>query len=326
MNIKVGQAASVERAFSQEDFDRFAALSGDDNPIHVDPEFSARTAFGKTVAHGMLLYGTVCGVLGTQLPGPGTMQLEQELMFPNPTYVGEQVVIRLEVTKLQLAEGLADLTTVITRPGGEVGLQGRTLVRLPGETHAPRPYSSSFPSWPSIPFKGMEIGQRAETRRTFTHQDLVEYASLTGDTNPELTDPEADSIIPGSLLGGLPRHVLMGLLTPVLGRDQVNVVNAAVLAENRGISVSTRRLARRTLPGERVEVEVTTSGGPVSLDGALLGEHHPSVRCKIFYQRDYLHLLIKYGLESATEEQATAPTRIPGPPQIVNLGEVEKAG
>ncbi|UCC26667.1 MAG: phosphoglycerate dehydrogenase [Gemmatimonadales bacterium] len=76
-------------------------------------------------------------------------------------------------------------------------------------------------------------------------------------------------------LGVLPRHVLMGLLTPVLGRDQVNVVNAAVLAENRGISVSTRRLARRTLPGERVEVEVTTSGGPVSLDGALLGEHHP---------------------------------------------------
>lgn len=76
-------------------------------------------------------------------------------------------------------------------------------------------------------------------------------------------------------LGVLPRHVLMGMLTPVLGRDQVNVVNAAVLAENRGISVSTRRLPRQSLPGERVEVEVTTSTGPVALDGALLGEHHP---------------------------------------------------
>lgn len=76
-------------------------------------------------------------------------------------------------------------------------------------------------------------------------------------------------------LGVLPRHVLMGLLTPVLGRDQVNVVNAAVLAENRGISLSTRRLPRQRLPGERVEVTVTTSAGPVSLDGALLGEHHP---------------------------------------------------
>lgn len=76
-------------------------------------------------------------------------------------------------------------------------------------------------------------------------------------------------------LGVLPRHVLMGILTPVLGRDQVNVVNAAVLAENRGISVSARRLPRRTLPGERVEVTVHTALGPLSLDGALLGEHHP---------------------------------------------------
>ena len=58
----------------------------------------------------------------------------------------------------------------------------------------------------------------------------------------------------------------------------------------------------------------------------LLREHHPDVRCKIFYQRDYLHLLIKYGIESDQGEQAPAPTRIPGPPQIVNLGEVERAG
>lgn len=76
-------------------------------------------------------------------------------------------------------------------------------------------------------------------------------------------------------LGVLPRHVLMGLLTPVLGAEQVNVVNAAVLAETRGISVSARRLPRRSLPGERVEVALETTAGPLSLDGALLGEHHP---------------------------------------------------
>ena len=135
MNVQVGQVVSIERVFVQDDFDRFAALSGDDNPIHVDAEFAARTAFGKTVAHGMLLYGAVCGVLGTRLTGLGTVQLEQELMFPNPTYVGEQVVIRLEVTEFQPDEGLADLTTVITtKPDGGVGLQGRTFVRLPGST------------------------------------------------------------------------------------------------------------------------------------------------------------------------------------------------
>ena len=58
----------------------------------------------------------------------------------------------------------------------------------------------------------------------------------------------------------------------------------------------------------------------------LLREHHPDINCKIFYQRDYLHLLIKYGIEPDPDQEITAPTRIPGPPQIVNLGDVEQAG
>ena len=78
-----------------------------------------------------------------------------------------------------------------------------------------------------------------------------------------------------SALSVLPRHVLMGILTPVLGASQVNVVNAAVLAQGRGMAVSSRRLASQSLPGERVEVVVHTSKGSVSLDGALLSEHHP---------------------------------------------------
>ncbi len=106
MSIQVGQVASVKRVFTQSDFDRFAALSGDDNPIHIDPEFSARTKFGRTVAHGMFLYSVVCSVLGTRLPGPGTLQIEQELMFPTATPTGEEVEVRVEVTKVQPAGGL----------------------------------------------------------------------------------------------------------------------------------------------------------------------------------------------------------------------------
>ena len=59
----------AKRIFSQRDFDRFAILSGDDNPIHVDPKFASRTRFGRTVAHGMFLYSHVCAVLGAALPG-----------------------------------------------------------------------------------------------------------------------------------------------------------------------------------------------------------------------------------------------------------------
>jgi len=78
-------------------------------------------------------------------------------------------------------------------------------------------------------------------------------------------------------LGVLPRHVLMGLLTPVLGVAQVNVVNAAVLAENRGIAVSSGRRPRRGAPGERVLVTLDTSEGRLELDGGLLGEYHPRI-------------------------------------------------
>ncbi|MES0881167.1 MaoC/PaaZ C-terminal domain-containing protein [Roseibium sp. SCP14] len=75
----------------QSDFDAFATLSGDDNPIHVDPEFSARTRFGRTVSHGMLLYTRVFGHL--QALYPGRKHVMQTLMFPNPSYADEELTL-----------------------------------------------------------------------------------------------------------------------------------------------------------------------------------------------------------------------------------------
>ena len=81
--------ASFTRTFTQADFDLFARLSGDDNPIHVDPEFSAQTLFGRTVAHGMFLFSNLCRLVGETLPGPGSVLAAQEMMFPAPTFTGE---------------------------------------------------------------------------------------------------------------------------------------------------------------------------------------------------------------------------------------------
>ncbi|WP_293721659.1 MaoC/PaaZ C-terminal domain-containing protein [Stappia sp.] len=76
---------------SQSEFDRFAALSGDDNPIHVDPEFSARTRFGRTVSHGMLLYTKVYGLI--RRAWPEADHVAQSLMFPHPAFAGEPLSI-----------------------------------------------------------------------------------------------------------------------------------------------------------------------------------------------------------------------------------------
>lgn len=232
MRIEIGQGVTVKRVLRQRDFDRFASLSGDDNPIHVDPAFAAGTRFGAPVAHGMLLYGAVCAALGTRFPGPGTGQLEQELMFPTPTYAGEEITIRLEATEVEAADGWATLTTVIVRPDGSIGLQGTALVQLPGKAlrrapERPRP-SHGVPSAPSQTLKGLSVGQRAEARRVFTTEDLDEYAALTGDANPLYTrDPRARSpggsgsagpMIPGSLLGAM-LSCLLGTRLPGHGTN-----------------------------------------------------------------------------------------------------------
>ena len=77
----------LEKVFTQADFDAFAELSGDDNPIHVDEVFSAKTRFGRTVSHGMLLGTILRGMLDRLVPG--ARQVEQKLMFPSPTYAGD---------------------------------------------------------------------------------------------------------------------------------------------------------------------------------------------------------------------------------------------
>ncbi len=85
----------IERTLTQDDFDRFAKLSGDDNPIHVDPDFSAATRFGRTVAHGLLLNAILRGLVGTLVPGG--RQVSQSLKFPAPTYANDLMRFRAAI-------------------------------------------------------------------------------------------------------------------------------------------------------------------------------------------------------------------------------------
>lgn len=114
---------------TQEDFDRFARLSGDQNPIHVDPEFSARTSFGQTVSHGMLLFSVVRSLLAQNWPG-STLR-NQSLMFPAPAYAGKTLELVVEEQHRDGPE--LYLKTTITRPDGETCLAGECQLTLSGE-------------------------------------------------------------------------------------------------------------------------------------------------------------------------------------------------
>lgn len=78
---------------SQEDFNLFAEVSGDDNPIHVDPAFSASSAFGRTVSHGMLIYSKLWGMICAA--HPGARAVSQNMMFPNPCFTDEDVELQV---------------------------------------------------------------------------------------------------------------------------------------------------------------------------------------------------------------------------------------
>lgn len=121
------RAARWRRRVTQADFDRFARVSGDDNPIHVDPAFAARTRFGRTLAHGMMLYSLVVHLIRSELL-PGSVELEQELVFPGPIFAGDELTIDAEVVHVDRALGHVEVRTRVTRDGDGVGCQGRTLL------------------------------------------------------------------------------------------------------------------------------------------------------------------------------------------------------
>ncbi len=217
MELRTGAVAVYHRTFTQEDFDRFAALSGDDNPIHVNPTFAARTRFGRTVAHGMLLYSTICAALTCEV-GPGYVQHDQELMFVTPTYTGEEIAVRLELTSLSPDGGSAKLSTVITRPDGSTACQGSTSIRLPGAPVSDGVAASEVvvaDPTSAAAHKGLRLGETAEVIRAFSSPDLKEYSALTRDANPAYVK---GATVPAGLLGGL-FSFLLGTRLPGRGTN-----------------------------------------------------------------------------------------------------------
>jgi acyl dehydratase len=107
----------LTRVFTQSDFDRFAALSGDDNPIHVDSEFAAQTRFGRTVAHGVLLVAQL-QALAQQIGGGGRL-VSQDVRFPAPTFAGEAVTF-----EAQAQAELGQVRVSARRPDGELTCEG----------------------------------------------------------------------------------------------------------------------------------------------------------------------------------------------------------
>ena len=129
--MKVGDSASFTKTVSEHDVYTYAGVSGDFNPAHVNEVEAQKGMFGKRIAHGMLSAGFISTVLGTQLPGPGTIYLGQELKFTRPVRFGDTVTATCTVSEIRAVKNIVKLDTVCTNQAGEVVLQGMATVMPP---------------------------------------------------------------------------------------------------------------------------------------------------------------------------------------------------
>ncbi|WP_374350183.1 bifunctional enoyl-CoA hydratase/phosphate acetyltransferase [Chitinimonas sp.] len=131
--IQVGDSAALVRTLSQWDIELFAVMSGDVNPTHLDPDFAAQSLFHKVVAHGMWGGALISTVLGTQLPGPGTIYLAQDLRFLRPVTLGDTLEVRVTVCEKHDDKQTVLLDCLCTNQHGETVISGHARVKAPSE-------------------------------------------------------------------------------------------------------------------------------------------------------------------------------------------------
>lgn len=116
-----------EFSFTQDDVIRFAEVTGDRNPVHLDPEYAKKTMFKQPIMHGFLSASVFSRILGTEFPGEGTIYLSQKMKFRQPMFVNRSYQARVEVLEV-LEKGRAKLKTDIIDDKGDLTITGEAVV------------------------------------------------------------------------------------------------------------------------------------------------------------------------------------------------------
>ena len=143
--IQLGDQASYTRTVEERDIQLFAAVSGDINPLHLDPVYAASTRFGERIAHGMLSGAFVSACLAIELLGPGTIYLSQTLNFRLPVKIGDTVTVTLEVVVKHERHSRLTLDCKVRNQNGKLVVTGTAEVMAPTE-----PCTMALPELPPI--------------------------------------------------------------------------------------------------------------------------------------------------------------------------------
>jgi 3-hydroxybutyryl-CoA dehydratase len=129
-DLAVGQSASYSRTITAADIQKFGEVSGDFNPLHFNEDYAKTTVFGGRIAHGMLSVGFVSTVLGTKLPGAGSIFMGATIRFKAPVKIGDTVIATCTVREINLPKGRVTFDC-LCKVGDVVVIEGDALVKVP---------------------------------------------------------------------------------------------------------------------------------------------------------------------------------------------------
>ena len=124
LDLDVGRTATRTMTVTEQHVRFYAELTGDRNPLHFDPEFAARTRFGRLTAQGGIATGLLHALVAEDMPGPGTVFLSQSWKFIAPTYIGDTIVATARVSSVHPSKPVCSLDVKVSRSDGDVLLEG----------------------------------------------------------------------------------------------------------------------------------------------------------------------------------------------------------
>ncbi len=131
--LAVGDKGSFTKTITEQDVFQFADISGDYNPLHMDEEYAKKTRFGQRVAHGILMAGIISAVLGSDIPGVGTVFVEMQIRFLKPVFFGDTITANATVMEIVNPKRVRLLVACVNQHGEDVTI-GNVVVIPPEET------------------------------------------------------------------------------------------------------------------------------------------------------------------------------------------------
>lgn len=128
--LYVGQSASISRRFTTQEVEMFSDLCMDKNPVHLDEEYARNSVFGNRIVHGFLTASLISGIIGSILPGNGSIYLNQNMNFRKPVYHNELLTATCTITNIREDKPIVTLETICRNEAGDIVVDGTALIKL----------------------------------------------------------------------------------------------------------------------------------------------------------------------------------------------------